>query len=133
MPWPSWTLRCWLWRSAHSDLLAFFEWDAKEKLSQRAQPWADMDRVPEPSFASWTEMLKEYSPVHPMAAVRSEEAQRGPRRAEMQEKIDEALAEFEALEVRTPAPPPAIEAIGRAYGGDSGASDIGRGTGFAAG
>ena len=95
---------------AHSDLLAFFEWNADEKLSQRTQPWADMEGA-RAVVRKLTEMLKEYSSVHPMAAVRSEEAQRGPRRAEMQEKIDQALAEFESLEVRTPAPPPVIEAL----------------------
>ena len=95
---------------AYSDLLAFFEWDAEEKLSQRARPWADMGGA-RAVIHKLTEMLKEYSLVHPMAAVRSEEAQRGPRRAEMQEKIDETLAEFEALEVRTHEPPPAIEAM----------------------
>ena len=94
----------------HSELLAFFEWDVEAKLSQRAQPWVDMEGA-RALIRKLTEMLKEYSSVHPMAAVRSEEAQRGPRRAEMQQKIDGALAEFEALEVRTPASPPVIEAL----------------------
>ncbi len=87
----------------HANLLAFFEWDAEEKLKERAHPWADMETA-RGAIESLAGLLKEYSPVHPIAAVRSEEAQRAPHRAEMQQRIDEALAHFEVLEVQARPP-----------------------------
>ena len=85
----------------HGELLAFFEWDAEGKLKERPHPWADMEAA-RAATKKLTDLLREYALVHPIAAVRSEEAQRGPRRTEMQQRIDEALAQFEALEVQVP-------------------------------
>ena len=92
----------------HTELLGFFEWNVEEKLKERAYPWADMDAV-RAMMGRLGALLDEYAPVHPMAAVRSEEAQRGPRRVELQQRIDEALVQFGALEVQTPPPLPVVE------------------------
>ena len=94
----------------HEDLLAFFEWSAEEKLKERAYPWADMDAA-QALIDKLSGLLKEYAQVHPMAKVRSEELERGPRRTELQQRIDETLAQFGALEVQTPPPPPVVETV----------------------
>ena len=86
----------------HADLLAFFEWDAEVKLNERPRPWKDMESA-RATIHKLADLLKEYAQVHSMAAVRSEEAERAPRRTEMQQQIDEALAALEALEVQSPA------------------------------
>ena len=85
----------------HDSLLKFFEWNAEEKLAQRPRPWADVQAARQ-VIGKLASLLDEYAPVHPIAAVRSEETKRGPRRAELQEQIDGVLAQFGALEVQTP-------------------------------
>ena len=85
----------------HADLLAFFEWNAAERLAARPQPWADIQAARQ-VIKKLAGLLAEYAPVHPMAAVRSEEASRAPRRAGLQEQVDGVLAQFEALEVQSP-------------------------------
>ena len=88
-----------------SDLLKFFEWDADEKLAERSYPWADMEAARQ-VIGRLSQLMGEYAPLHPIANVRSEEMKRGPQRASLQEQIDAILAQFEALEVQTPQPPP---------------------------
>jgi hypothetical protein len=88
-----------------ADLLKFFEWDADEKLAERSYPWADMEAARQ-VIGRLSQLMGEYAPLHPIANVRSEEMKRGPQRASLQEQIDAILAQFEALEVQTPQPPP---------------------------
>ena len=83
----------------HAGLLEFFEWDVKEELARRTDPWADVPAARQ-VVDRLASLLDEYAPVHPIAAVRSEEAQRAPRRFELQEQVDAVLAQFDALEVR---------------------------------
>ena len=85
----------------HAGLLRFFEWDADEKLAQRVGPWADAQAASQ-VIDSLGSLLDDYARVHAIAPVRSEEAQRAPRRAELQEQVDAVLAQFDALEVRGP-------------------------------
>ena len=91
----------------HAALLEFFEWNAEEKLAQRPRPWADFQAVRQ-VIGKLAALLDEYAQVHPIATSRSEEAKRGPRRAELQERIDGVLGQFEALEVQAPPPEPQL-------------------------
>ena len=84
----------------YASLLEYFEWDLEKRLAARPRPWADI-RIASQVVKELAGLLGEYAPVHPMAAIRSEEARRGPRRAELEERIDGVLAQFEALPVRT--------------------------------
>ena len=84
---------------SHAGLLEFFEWDVEEELSQRQHPWADAWAARQ-LIDKLASLLNEYARVHSIAPVRSEEAQRAPRRVELQEQIDAVLAQLDALEVR---------------------------------
>ena len=83
----------------HASLLEYFEWDLEKRLAARPRPWADLPAARQ-VVKGLAGLLGEYAPVHPMAAVRSEEARRAPHRAELEERIDGVLAQFEALPVR---------------------------------
>ena len=92
----------------HARLLEFFEWNVEEELAQRPHPWADIQAARQ-VISGLAVLLEGYAPVHPIAAVRSEETKRGPRRAELQEQIDGVLAQFEVLEVQAPPTRPQVE------------------------
>ena len=92
----------------YAALLEFFEWNAEEKLAQRPRPWADVQTA-RWVISNLAALLDEYATVHPIATSRSKEVERGPRRTELQERIDGLLAQFEALEVQAPPMIPQIE------------------------
>lgn len=93
----------------HAELLSFFEWSVDEKLQNATGPWDDADSVAT-AIETLAEMLERYETVRERDATYSEEARRVAERAELQEKIVEALAALEEAAVM-PTPKPVIEEI----------------------
>lgn len=93
----------------HTDLLAFFEWNVEEKLQNATGPWDDAESVAD-AIESLAEVLERYETAREAGATYSEETRRAAERAELQEKIVEALAALEDAAV-VPTPEPVIEEI----------------------
>ncbi len=93
----------------HAELLSFFEWNVDEKLQNATGPWDDAESV-STAIETLAEMLERYEMVRERGATYSEEARRAVERAELQEKIVEALASLEEAAVM-PTPKPVIEEI----------------------
>ncbi len=93
----------------HAELLSFFEWSVDEKLQNATGPWDDAESV-RTAIESLAGMLERYETVRERDATYSEEARRAAERAELQEKIVEALAALEEAAVM-PTPKPVIEEI----------------------
>ncbi len=93
----------------HTDLLAFFEWNVDEKLQNATGPWDDAESVSE-AIESLAEVLERYETAREAGTTYSEETRRAAERAELQEKVVEALAALEGVAVM-PTPEPVIEEI----------------------
>ena len=94
---------------AHTDLLAFFEWDADERLPNATGPWGNTEFVTY-AIERVADVLDRYETARETGATYSEEMRRAAERAELQEKISAALAALEEAAVM-PMPEPAIEEI----------------------
>ncbi len=94
---------------AHTDLLAFFEWNADERLPNATGPWGNTDFVIY-AIERVADVLDRYETARETGTTYSEEMRRAAEREELQEKVVEALA---ALEKSTamPMPEPAIEEV----------------------
>ncbi len=94
---------------AHADLLAFFEWNADERLSNATGPW-DATEFVTYAIERVADVLDRYEAIRETGATYSEETRRAAERADLQEKIAEALAALEEVAVM-PTPEPAIEEV----------------------
>ena len=94
---------------AHTDLLAFFEWDADERLPNATGPWGNTEFVTY-AIERVADVLDRYETARETGATYSEEMRRAAERAELQEKISAALAALEEAAVM-PMPEPVIEEI----------------------
>ena len=94
---------------AHTDLLAFFEWDADEKLPNATGPWGDEDFVTY-AIERVADVLNRYETARETGMTYGEETRRAAEREELQEKIVAALAALEKATVM-PVPEPAIEEV----------------------
>ena len=94
---------------AHAELLSFFEWSVDEKLQNTTGPWDDAESV-STAIETLAGMLERYETVRERGATYGEETRRAVERAELQEKIVEALAALEEAAVM-PTPKPVIEEI----------------------
>ncbi len=80
--------------NAHGDLLAFFEWDADERLPDRAGPWADAELALK-AVDNLAELLKRYEALRATGGTYREEAARAADRGVLQEQIIAALTALE--------------------------------------
>lgn len=94
---------------AHTALLAFFEWDADERLPNTTGPWDNTEFVTY-AIERVADVLDRYETARETGATYSEEMRRAAERAELQDKISAALAALEEAAVM-PMPEPVIEEI----------------------
>ncbi len=94
---------------AHAEVLSFFEWNVDERLLNATGPWDDAESV-STAIENLAELLERYETVRERGETYGEETRRATERAELQEKIVEALTALEEAAVM-PTPKPVIEEI----------------------